>query len=179
MNRNIVMRGKAQSIFGACALVALSGCASIISGRQAEVAFDSSPSTAHVVIRDNAGREVASLKTPGVVSLKRNRRFFMPARYIATFEAPGYQPADVAVRSTINPWILGNVIVGGLPGLHVDTATGAIWMPRQSQMHQHLAPLHEFQSNPYVAQGALHRSETASKVEYMPNDLSPVAVEPR
>jgi hypothetical protein len=173
------MRGKGQSIFGACALVALSGCASIISGRQAEVAFDSSPSTAHVVIRDNAGREVASLKTPGVVSLKRNRRFFMPARYIATFEAPGYQPADVAIRSTINPWILGNVIVGGLPGLIVDTATGAIWMPRRSQIHQQLVPFHEFQSSPDVARGALHRGVTVSKVVSMPDELFPVAVEPR
>ena len=70
----------APSTVGFAALVALGGCASIISGRQAEVAFDSYPSNAHVVIRDNAGREVSSLKTPGVVSLKRNRRFFMPAQ---------------------------------------------------------------------------------------------------
>jgi hypothetical protein len=131
-----------QTAVAFIALFATSGCASIISGRHAEVAFDSYPANAHVTIRDNSGRQVAALKTPGVVSLKRNRRFFMPARYTATIESPGCQPADVPLRSTINPWILGNVIVGGLPGLVVDTATGAAWMPRQSQIHQQLSPLY-------------------------------------
>src|SRR5829696_10403393 len=83
----------------------LSGCASIISGRSADVAFDSDPSNAHVVIHDNNGRQVAAVNTPGVVSLKRNRRYFLPARYTATFEAPGYATTEVPIRSTINPWI--------------------------------------------------------------------------
>jgi hypothetical protein len=134
-------RGSADAAVGFAALLTLSGCASIMSGRQAEVAFDSNPSNAQVVIRDQAGREVAALTTPGVVSLKRNRRFFMPARYNATIDAPGYQPAEVPLRSTLNPWLLGNVVVGGLPGLVVDTATGAAWAPRQSEIHQQLSPL--------------------------------------
>src|SRR3954466_10271503 len=83
----------------------LSGCASIISGRNADVAIDSFPSNAHVVIHDNNGREVASLNTPGVVSLKRNRRYFLPAQYTAVIEAPGFVPAEVPIRSTVNPWV--------------------------------------------------------------------------
>jgi hypothetical protein len=136
-----VGRGIIFLVFGCAALLALCGCASIVSGRHAEVAFDSYPSNAHVAIRDTAGRQVAALQTPGVVSLKRNRRWFMPARYTATIAAPGYQPASVRLRSTINPWILGNVVVGGLPGLVVDTATGAAWMPRRTEIHQQLVPL--------------------------------------
>lgn len=167
-DRNVVKRGRAQSAVGFVALVALSGCASIISGRRAEVAFDSYPSNAHVVIHDNVGREVASLKTPGVVSLRRNRRFFMPARYVATIETPGYQPAQVPLRSTVNPWILGNVIIGGIPGLVVDTATGAAWMPRQSEIHQQLAPLYGPQWGPWNSPDAasqhepIHAAELAS-----------------
>ena len=68
-------------VLAACSL--LTGCASIISGRNADVAIDSFPSNAHVIIHDNNGRQVASLNTPGVVSLKRNRRYFLPARYTA------------------------------------------------------------------------------------------------
>jgi hypothetical protein len=117
------------------------GCASIISGRNADVAIDSYPSNAHVIIHDNDGRQVAEVNTPGVVSLKRNRRYFLPARYTATFEAPGYAPTEVPLRSTINPWIIGNVAVGGVIGLAVDNATGAAWKPKQSEIHTQLVPL--------------------------------------
>jgi hypothetical protein len=123
----------------ACALI--NGCASIISGRHADVAFDTYPTSAHVTVHDDDGRAVATLDTPGVVSLKRNRRFFLPARYTATIEAPGYAPTTVPIRSTVNPWILGNIIIGGIPGLVVDNATGAAWQPRQSEIHRQLAPL--------------------------------------
>jgi hypothetical protein len=126
-------------VLAACLLPA--GCASIISGRSADVAIDSYPSNARVIIHDNDGRQVASLNTPGVVSLKRNRRYFLPARYTATIEAPGYAPADVPIRYTMNPWILGNIAIGGIPGLIVDNATGAAWKPKQSEIHRQLAPL--------------------------------------
>jgi len=128
------------SLIGFAAVPLLSGCASIISGRQAQVAIDSYPSNAHVVVHDNDGREVASLNTPGVVTLKRNRRYFLPARYTATIEAPGYAPSVVPIRSTVNPWILGNVVIGGIPGLVVDNATGAAWRPRHSEIHTELTP---------------------------------------
>lgn len=123
----------------ACAMC--SGCASIISGRHADVAFDTYPTNAHVTVHDNNGRAVASLNTPGVVSLKRNRRYFLPARYTATIEAPGYAPTTVPIRSTVNPWIIGNIVIGGIPGLVVDNATGAAWQPRHSEIHRQLAPL--------------------------------------
>ena len=127
------------AIVAVCAPFA--GWASIISGRRADVAFDSCPFNAHVVVHDNNGREVASLHTPGVVSLKRNRRFFLPARYMAVIEAPGYEPTQVTIRSTLNPWILGNVVIGGIPGLIVVNATGAAWTPSHSEIHRQLAPL--------------------------------------
>jgi hypothetical protein len=128
-------------VIGLASSSLFSGCASIISGRHADVAIDSYPSNAHVVIHDNEGRAVASLNTPGVVSLKRNRRFFLPAKYTATIEAPGYSPAEVPIRSTVNPWILGNIVIGGIPGLIVDDATGAAWQPRHSEIHRQLLPL--------------------------------------
>jgi hypothetical protein len=141
VGRRVMKTSTIITSFALTTVALLTGCASIISGRKAEVAIDSYPTNARVTIRDNDGREVASVTTPGVVSLKRNRRYFLPARYTATIEAPGYAPSEVAIGSTVNPWIVGNIVVGGIPGLIVDNATGAAWEPRCSEIHSHLAPL--------------------------------------
>ena len=59
----------------------------------------------------------------------------------ATIEAPGYAPAEVPIRSTVNPWILGNILIGGIPGLIVDNATGAAWKPADSRICSQLCPI--------------------------------------
>jgi hypothetical protein len=118
-----------------------SGCASIVSGRHADVAITSNPSNARVAIRNDAGHEVAAFSTPGVAKVRRNRKYFMPARYTAEIEAPGYEAAVVPIRSTANPWVAANVLLGGVPGLIVDGATGALYQPKPSSIHQELTPL--------------------------------------
>src|SRR5262249_56693642 len=116
-------------------------CASIMSGRYADVSVATNPAGAHVAIHDDVNREVASFTSPGVAKLRRNRKFLMPARYTATIESPGYQTAKVPIHSTANPWIFANVILGGVPGLVVDGATGAMYQPSPSKIQQDLAPI--------------------------------------
>jgi hypothetical protein len=128
--------------------LAFTGCATIVNGRYADVHLNSEPTNAHVVVRDNKGVEVASANTPAVVSLKRNRKYFMPAKYTATFESPGYQRTTVPLQSTINPWVAGNIVLGGVPGLAVDTATGAGWKPKHDQITSHLEPIMTAQAPP-------------------------------
>lgn len=125
----------------AAIVLGMGGCASVVSGRYADVHLDSNPADAHVTVRDHRGATVAEARTPAVVSLKRNRKFFLPAKYTATFESPGYQSASVPLRSTINPWVAGNIVLGGPIGLAVDTATGAGWRPKHDQIAQHLKPI--------------------------------------
>lgn len=108
-------------------LIALVGCASVVSGRRAEVAFDSNPQHAHVVVRNRDGETIAEADTPAVVSLKRGEGFLKPAHYTATIAAPGYVPREVAIDPKLNPWVFGNVVFGGLVGAVVDPATGAMW----------------------------------------------------
>jgi hypothetical protein len=138
------------------------GCASIMSGRYAEVAVASNPAGAHVAIHDDANQEVASFTSPGVAKLRRNRKYLMPARYTATIESPGYQTAKVPIHSTANPWILANVVLGGVPGLVVDGATGAVYQPSPSKIQQDLAaipgaptlqPPNSYQNQPATYQG--------------------------
>jgi hypothetical protein len=123
-------------------VIALGGCASVMSGRHADVSVKTNVPQAHVTVRDKHGQEVASAHAPASFTLKRKDKFIFPARYIAHIEAPGYQPVDVPIRQTVNPWVLGNVAFGGLIGLTVDNVTGAAWKPRQPKIYQELQPLH-------------------------------------
>jgi hypothetical protein len=156
-----------HAAFGTGLLLLCGGCASVISGRHAEVTIDSVPSNAHVVVRDKRGREVANAITPATVALKRKDKWIMPARYTATIEAPGYEPIDVPIKSTVNPWVLGNVVIGGIPGLIVDNATGAAWMPRNSEIHQQLAPQYATQQ---VASPGLQSSGPPLQAAQQPNN---------
>jgi hypothetical protein len=132
-------------------LVPLAGCASIVSGRHAEVSIYTNVPNAHVVVRDKRGQEVASVHTPGRVALKRKDRFIFPARYTATIAAPGYQTAQVPIRSTVNPWVLGNIVFGGIPGVVIDNATGAAWRPRNSENFTELVPIYSSQQPPHLS----------------------------
>lgn len=153
------------------------GCASIISGRRADIQFETYPADAHVAIHDDRGRQVASLLTPGAVALKRQGRFFLPARYTATISAPGYQTAQVPIGSTLNPWLLGNIIIGGIPGIVIDSATGAAWKPKRTEIHQHLAPLNGPEPLPMVSDAGDPHASRIDPVAYTadadePNDPS-------
>jgi hypothetical protein len=130
--------------FCASALVlsslALAGCASLVSGRRADVTVHSNPPNAAVVVHDKHGQTVAQTTTPGVVSLKRGDGPFRRAKYTATIAKPGYQTAQVPIGSSLNPWTAGNIVFGGVPGLVVDPYTGAMWKPKPSEISLNLNP---------------------------------------
>ena len=124
------------------ALGSMSGCASIMSGSRKNVNIKSNPTGAHVAVTDKKGREVASLTTPCVASLKRSAGFFVGASYDATIEKQGYQAQRVHIKPTGNPWTLGNVIFGGLVGLLiVDPATGGMFGLTPSEIDASLVPV--------------------------------------
>jgi hypothetical protein len=116
------------------------GCATVISGTRSDVTIVTNPANAHVVIQDRKGREVASTETPTVVKLKRASAVVLPARYTATVEAPGYQPQKVDIGYCMNPWAFGNIVLGGLIGLVVDDASGAMWKPTHETYAVNLKP---------------------------------------
>jgi hypothetical protein len=131
--------------------IMLGGCASIISGRTATVQINSSPSNAQVVIHDKHGKQVLTTTTPASVELRRKDKFIWPAKYTATIDKPGYKTATVPIDSKINPWIVGNVVLGGVVGLAVDNATGAAWQPKVASIEQTLEPMNVAQQPPPAA----------------------------
>lgn len=94
----------------------LTSCATIFSGTQQNVKFSSNPSVANVFI-DNI--EVG--KTPFEIKLNRNKE------HNIMLKLEGYQTYQTSITKKINGWFWGNILIGGLIGVIVDTSTGAMY----------------------------------------------------
>jgi DNA-binding beta-propeller fold protein YncE len=121
-----------------------SGCASVVSvftGFKAKVAINSNPSGATVTVTGDNGMVIVT-NTPAVVQLHRAKGYFAPAHYGVKLEMAGYQPFETAIHPVLNPWYIGNILVGGIPGfVAVDPLTGAMWWQHPHTIDVNLVPL--------------------------------------
>ncbi|MEK6789624.1 MAG: hypothetical protein AABY68_11805 [Pseudomonadota bacterium] len=119
---------KTALMLAVCSVAALSGCASIVSKSQYNVAVNSVPEGADFLIKDKGGRKVHSGRTPQTVSLSSDAGFFQGQTYQIDLSKEGHTSTTTMLDSSINGWYWGNIIFGGLVGmLIVDPATGAMW----------------------------------------------------
>ena len=106
-----------------CITVALSGCASIVSGTKQNVKITSMPDAADVKIERllvNTNLVEWEGKTPAVVKLSRKESFLI------TVSLPGYQKAEIPVSAgSMNGWVWGNIFTGGFMGVLIDSFDGA------------------------------------------------------
>lgn len=105
--------------FAAAATLALAACGTITRGANEEVAIQVSPGDAKITTT------LGDVCTgPCVVKAPRNKSFTVTA------EAPGYESQVVAVglkaTGAGTAGVAGNILVGGIVGVGVDAATGAI-----------------------------------------------------
>lgn len=116
------------TLLSACAVLSLTGCASIVGDSQYPVAIASEPSGASYEIRDTTGRLIDSGVTPKTVTLKSSAGYFQRAEYSVLLRKPGYTDQTTHVNGSISGWYWGNILFGGLIGLFaVDPATGAMY----------------------------------------------------
>lgn len=119
---------KAVLLLAAVTVMGLSGCASIVSKSQYNVAISSSPEGAAFVIKDKHGIKMHRGTTPQVVTLSSGAGYFQGATYTVGFSKEGHEAAQATLDSRLNGWYWGNLVFGGLIGLlAVDPATGAMW----------------------------------------------------
>lgn len=119
---------KAGLLLATAAAISLSGCASIVSKSQYNIAVSSMPEGAEFVIKDKSGTKVHRGVTPQTVMLSSGAGYFQGATYTVDFTKEGHQPAVETLDSRLNGWYWGNLVFGGLIGfLAVDPATGAMW----------------------------------------------------
>lgn len=98
------------------AVLGLAACATIIHGTRQSVGITSTPSAATVY--DN-GQLLG--KTPMVAELSRK------SDHRIRIELDGFAPYEIVLTRHVSGWLFGNLIFGGLIGIIVDAADGAIY----------------------------------------------------
>ncbi|HEV7920526.1 MAG TPA: translation initiation factor 2 [Thermoanaerobaculia bacterium] len=121
---------------GAALVVLFSiGCASIAHQTTQQVPVTSSPAGAAVTVACGDVNNDPKLVTPTVVTVHRK-----PARCTISLAKEGYEPAHVDLQRQMSGWYLGNVIFGGIIGLIVDAANGAMYNRMPNRIDVPLAP---------------------------------------
>ena len=77
---------KKLAVMCGIAVLSLSGCATIMSGRTQTMTFESTPELSNITILNKAGKKVHVGQAPATVSLKRSSGFFVPEKYTVVFE---------------------------------------------------------------------------------------------
>jgi len=98
----------------------LPGCASIIKGTSQSIAITSPPADGAECTL-TSGQGSWSLITPGVVTVERSKEDIQ-ARCVK----PGYDDGVAMIPSNFEGWTVGNLVFGGIVGVGVDAATGAL-----------------------------------------------------
>jgi hypothetical protein len=109
----------------AIALIALSGCASIVNGQTQVLSVKTLVQGGEVpkadcTLLNNKGTWYVT--TPGTVSVHRS---FQDLH--VTCKGDGMDPGTMTVKSSTKAMAFGNILFGGIIGVGVDTGTGAAY----------------------------------------------------
>lgn len=99
----------------------IAGCATIFKGTTQDIAVKSTPEKATVSIKTMAGMEMFSGSTP--VTAKLGKKY----AYIATIKMDGYKETTIQISQSLEGWFIGNLLCGGILGMIIDYANGAMW----------------------------------------------------
>lgn len=104
----------------AIAAVGLSGCASIVKGSSQNIAISTPPTTGASCTLTNP-RGTWTVVSPGSVEVKRSKE-----NIEINCKKDGFTDAKNFIPSGFQGWTAGNLLIGGIIGLGVDSATGSI-----------------------------------------------------
>lgn len=118
----------------------LSGCATIVSGKNQQLSFQSTPDGVTVAVN---GRAIG--KTPLSAMLPKK------SDQMIEFKKDGYQTITMPLTTHWDGWFWGNIVLGGLIGSAADLITGSVHEYVPSQYFVTLQPVQasslEFQGN--------------------------------
>lgn len=111
------------------------GCASIVHQTTQQVPVKSEPAGAEITVACGDVFNDPKLLTPAVVTVHRK-----PDHCVIGLSKAGYQHQDVVLKKGLSGWYVGNVLIGGIVGLIVDAANGAMWNRTPKEVNVTLAP---------------------------------------
>lgn len=123
-----IFRSTLVVMAGVFALV-IAGCASIVTGTEQSLTFNSEPDGATVIV---AGKTLG--KTPLTVKVPKDKNMSL------TFEKEGYKPFTTQLSTTLQGWFWGNIVFGGLLGSTTDGISGAMHQYSPDQYFVTLVP---------------------------------------
>jgi hypothetical protein len=107
--------------FGFIALgISLSGCSTIIDGTSQDIAISSTLPGARCIGERNGERILTIEQTPQTVSVRKTKDDIL-----LTCNLDGYSDAAEFLDSGVATATYGNIILGGVVGWGIDSATGA------------------------------------------------------
>ena len=102
-------------LFAIFLLMNMSGCASIVSGTTQQVTIKSMPEGAAVTI---AGRAYGNTPVTATLDKKTDQ--------VVTLEKEGYKTETFPLKTTLDGWFWGNIVLGGVIGSTTDGISGAV-----------------------------------------------------
>ena len=101
------------------------GCATLVSSNTYRVVMDNPPAPTTFTVLDRKNQPIASGVTPNPVELRANAFPFWPAKYSVVFNGVEGHSQRHEVNAKLDPWVAGNILLGGGAGALIDGATGA------------------------------------------------------
>jgi len=95
------------------------GCATVTTGTTQPINIDSDPAGAECTLM-RGGAQISTVTTPAPVTVKRDSQTIH-----VRCKKEGYEEGLVVMNSRFETMTVGNVLVGGLIGVIVDSSTGA------------------------------------------------------
>ena len=109
-----------------------SGCATVISQSKYPVTIDNAGAPTFFSIQDRKQNTIHQGVTPQMVTLDAEAFPFWPAKYDVVFAGGDQHTQRRQLKAGFDPWIAGNILLGGGAGAIIDGATGAMFkLPNQ------------------------------------------------
>lgn len=102
-------------------LVTLGACSTIVEGSSQNVTVMTDPSGASCRLESNRGIVGIVNPTPGSIQLEKSKD-----NVTVLCEKEGYQPSAGTLASSFEGMTFGNIIFGGIVGVGIDAASGAM-----------------------------------------------------
>lgn len=95
----------------------LTGCATIANGSNQNIFVNSEPDSATIFVNN-----VQYGITPSTIPIDRDKE-----SVVVTIEKQGYETNECVLNSSMNGWVFGNLLFGGIPGFLIDMIGGSAY----------------------------------------------------